>query len=109
MSNIWIYKVLGQNTDSPGKNTGVDCHFLLQRIFPTQGLNPHFLHLLHWQADSLLLSQVRNPILDPNMASKNRKRKILWDAAKVVLKGKLMICILLLINKKYILNIQPKK
>ena len=26
--------------DSPGKNTGVSCHFLLQEIFPTQGLNP---------------------------------------------------------------------
>ena len=25
--------------DSPGKNTEVDCHFLLQRIFPIQGLN----------------------------------------------------------------------
>ena len=25
--------------NSPGKNTGVDCHFLLQRIFPTQGSN----------------------------------------------------------------------
>ena len=23
--------------DSPGKNTGVDCNFLLQGIFPTQG------------------------------------------------------------------------
>ena len=23
-----------------GKNTRVDCHFLLQGIFPTQGLNP---------------------------------------------------------------------
>ena len=23
----------------PGKNTGVGCHFLLQEIFPTQGLN----------------------------------------------------------------------
>ena len=29
---------------SPGKNTGVDCHFLLQRIFRTQGLNPGLLH-----------------------------------------------------------------
>ena len=27
--------------DYPGKNTGVGCHFLLQGIFPTQGLNPH--------------------------------------------------------------------
>ena len=26
--------------DSPGKNTGVDCHAHLQRIFPTQGSNP---------------------------------------------------------------------
>ena len=25
--------------DSPGMNTGVRCHFLLQGIFPTQGLN----------------------------------------------------------------------
>ena len=25
---------------SPGKNPGVGCHFLLQGIFPTQGLNP---------------------------------------------------------------------
>ena len=25
--------------DSPGKNTGVGCHVLLQGIFPTQGLN----------------------------------------------------------------------
>ena len=26
--------------DFPGKNTGMGCHFLLQEIFPTQGLNP---------------------------------------------------------------------
>ena len=30
--------------DFPGKDTGVDCHFFLQGIFPTQGSNPHFLH-----------------------------------------------------------------
>ena len=30
--------------DSPGRNTGVDCHFLLQRIFPTQVSNPDLLH-----------------------------------------------------------------
>ena len=38
--------------DFPRKNIGVGCHFLLQRIFLTQGLNPH---LLHWQVDSLPL------------------------------------------------------
>ena len=41
--------------DFLGKNTGVDYHFLLQRIFPTQGLNPCLLCLLHWQAGSLPL------------------------------------------------------
>ena len=30
--------------DSPGKNTGVGCHALLQGIFPTQGSNPGLLH-----------------------------------------------------------------
>ena len=38
--------------DFPGKNTGVGCHFLLQRIFSTQGHNLHFLLgrqiLYHW-------------------------------------------------------------
>ena len=40
--------------DSPGKNTGVGFHFLLQGIFLTQESNPN---LLHRQADSLPLSQ----------------------------------------------------
>ena len=33
--------------DSPDKNIGVHCHFLLQEIFPTQGSNPFLLCLLH--------------------------------------------------------------
>ena len=32
------------------------CHFLLQRIFPTQGSNPRLLYLLYWQVDSLPLA-----------------------------------------------------
>ena len=58
--------------DSLGKNTGgpfpnwipnpiLGCHFLLEGIFPTQGLNPHLLRLLHWQADSLPLSHLGGP------------------------------------------------
>ena len=39
----------------PGKNTGVDCHVLLQGIFPTHGLNPRLLHFLHRQARCLPL------------------------------------------------------
>ena len=30
--------------DSPGNNTGVGCHALLQGIFPTQGSNPSLPH-----------------------------------------------------------------
>ena len=30
--------------DSPGRNTGMGCHVLLWRIFPTQGSNPGLLH-----------------------------------------------------------------
>ena len=39
--------------DLPGKNTGVDFHFLLQGIFLAQGSNSR---LLHWQVDSLPLN-----------------------------------------------------
>ena len=47
--------------DSPGKNTGVDCHALLQGIFPTQGLNQHLLCLLHWQAVLYPLRHLGSP------------------------------------------------
>ena len=35
------------------KNAGVGGHFLLQGLFPAQGLNLHFSCLLHWQGASL--------------------------------------------------------
>ena len=34
------------------QNTGVGCHFLLQRTSPTQGANPRLLQLLHCRQDS---------------------------------------------------------
>ena len=48
---------------SPGRNTGVGCHALLQGIFPTQGGNSCLLCLLHWQVGSLPLSHPGNPSL----------------------------------------------
>ena len=33
--------------DSPGRNTGVGCHALLQGSFPIQGWNPGLLHCRH--------------------------------------------------------------
>ena len=40
---LWPARILCP-WDFPGKNTGVGCPFLLQEIFPTQGLNPGLPH-----------------------------------------------------------------
>ena len=37
----------------------LDCHFLHQGIFSTQGSNPHLLCLLHWRVDSLPLGSLQ--------------------------------------------------
>ena len=60
--------------DSPGKNTPVGCHSLLQGIFPIQRLNLHLLCLLYWQAGSL-------PLVPP---------------------GKPKYCDIMIYNKKYL-------
>ena len=44
--------------DFPGKDTGVGCHFLIQEIFPTQGLN---LGLLHCRPTLYCLSHQGSP------------------------------------------------
>ena len=46
--------------DFPAKNTGVGCHFVLQGIFPIQGLSTYF---LHWQVNSLPLSHQGSPCM----------------------------------------------
>ena len=48
--------------DIPGKSTGVGCHFLLQGIFPTQGLNPG---LPHYRQTLYRLSHHWGPVLNP--------------------------------------------
>ena len=40
---LWLTRFLCP-WDSPDKNTGVSCHFLLQSIFLNQGSNPGLLH-----------------------------------------------------------------
>ena len=57
LCNPMDYSPLGFSVhgNSPGKNTGVGCHALLQGIFLTLGSNPCLLCLPHWQAGSLLL------------------------------------------------------
>ena len=71
--------------DSPGKNTGVGCYFFLWGYSPTQGLNPHLLHLLHWQTVSLPLSHLGSPITQflitlSNSAMNMGVQISLWDS-----------------------------
>ena len=49
--------------DFPGNSTGVDCHFLLQGIFPTQGSNLGLLH--HRQTLYRLNHNLRKNICTP--------------------------------------------
>ena len=64
----------------PSKYTGVGCHFLLQGIFLTQGLNPSLLRLLHlavrffypwatWEALISLLLFLISPLSIPSPLS----------------------------------------
>ena len=53
--------------DSPGKNTGVNCHAHLQGIFREQELNLHLSYLLHKQVGSLPLASL--PLGSPDTES----------------------------------------
>ena len=60
--------------DSPGKNTGVGCHAVLQDSFVTQRSNLSLFCLLHWQVASLSLVPPEKPL--NCWASPYVKRKI---------------------------------
>ena len=67
--------------NSPGKNTGVACHALLQRIFPTQG-SKLLLLAPALQADSLQLRDWEHPhelyfsVSKKRIYSKKKKKEI---------------------------------
>ena len=66
--------------DSPGKNTGVGCHALLQGIFPTQGSNPglphcrRILYQLSHQGSPRILEWVAYPFSRGYSWPRNRTR-----------------------------------
>ena len=69
------------------KNTGVGHHFLLQGIFLIQGLN---LCLLHWQADSLPLSDLalgHLPSKSPASSGSPRDRGLLEGKIDYLYRG----------------------
>ena len=66
--------------DSPGKTTGMGCHALLHRIFPTQGLNPGLPHhrwILYWlshQGSPRILEWVAYPFSRGSSWPRNQTR-----------------------------------
>ena len=65
LSHVWLFMTLMAKLlcpwDFPGKNTRVDCHFLLQGIFPTQRLNPRLLHCSSVQFSCSVVSNSLQP------------------------------------------------
>ena len=59
--------------NSPGKNTGVGCHLLLQGNFPTQGSNPG---LLYYRQILYCLSHQGSPLIITFSFLRHRKRSL---------------------------------
>ena len=55
--------------DSPGKNTGVGCHALLQGLFPALGSNPCLLSRLHWQVGFFFFFFITNATWEVHKSS----------------------------------------
>ena len=73
--------------DSSGKNMGIDCHALLQGIFPTQGLNPglphcrQILYCLSHQGNPRILEWVAYPFSRVSSWPRNQTR-VSWIAGE---------------------------
>ena len=65
--------------NSAGKNTGVGCHALLQGIFPTQGLNPGFLHCRQFFTDWVTREVQTDCTNDPNSSSYLYMNHLTWN------------------------------
>ena len=62
--------------DSPGRKTGLGCHFLLQGIFLTQGSHLDLLHLLHWQEGFYYCAIWEAPLLNSSGGPWNRSLRL---------------------------------
>ena len=69
-SRVWLFATHESTRllcpqDSPGNNTGVGCHALLQGIVPTLESNPYLLHcrhvVYHWATGEATLSSYYSP------------------------------------------------
>ena len=70
------------------------CYFLLQRIFPTHGLNLHLLWLLHWQVDSLPLSHLGSPKFRRFIRKKKKKKRVLVKMDEIQIRSVVWLIVL---------------
>ena len=91
--------------DSPGKNTGMGCHALLQGILPSQGSNPC---LPHWRQILYRLSHQGNPYvtvkqINNTVAGRGEMETLLYTPCEVMycyLKGEYYKSKIYIINSK---------
>ena len=77
---------------SPGKNTGVGCHLLLQGIFLTQGSNPSFLHCGGILYRLLIYVDIYIYIYPSHWFA----NEIYWNQRKLYLKVTLLLAIIII-------------
>ena len=91
--------------DSPGKNTGVGSHALLQGTFPSQGSNPHLLHcrwilyqLTHLESPIiiLLLTKKQNKANCPQVLAPSPLGIAPSTAPQLTYHGVLWVCLLVM-------------
>ena len=83
--------------NSPGKNTRVGCHFLLQGIFLTLGLNLCLLRLPHWQVGSLPLKPLSLPTPGPKQRGSNLTHcsiSVPWEPGRRAARKPCPVCLL---------------
>ena len=88
----WTVCPAPPSRDSPGMNTAVGWHFLLQGIFPAQGSVPC---LMHWQADSSSSEppgKPREPTVPPE--AQGRLRWNIWASTRASHSFMFQSCIL---------------
>ena len=88
--------------DSPGKNTGVGFHVLLQGIFPTQGSNPglphcrRILYCLSHQGSPRILEWAAYPFFRETSWPRNQTRVSCWatrEAHKYIWASQLVLVV----------------
>ena len=112
LSHVWLFATHGCKAYQAllpvgfsGKHTGVDCHFLLPGIFPTQGSILWFLHLLHWQEDSFTTAPPRPPRPGLNNRKKKKTKKP-TNLGRLFLSPSPLNCWMLVLNSPWNSNSQ---